>query len=237
MRHALADPKLIPAMQAEIIPSDVAILDILRKRDAASVAELATWMQVTSTAVRQRLTRLMAQGYIDRITVRAGRGRPSHHYVLTKQGRRKTGSNFADLAMALWQEVREIADVEIRRGLSQRIARRLAQEYAPHIRGETLEEKAESLAELFSTRQIPFEVDATGDFPILTALACPYPNLAEEDRTICSMERVLFSELLGETVQLDKCRLDGEHCCTFNPHDDRSDSEAPNETARLEGTS
>lgn len=214
---------MTPDMPAEIVPSDIAILDILRKRDAASVAELATCLQVTSTAVRQRLTRLMAQGHIDRVTVRAGRGRPSHRYVLTKQGRRKTGSNFADLALALWHEIRDIADAEVRRGLLQRIAKRLAEQYKPHIQGETLEARMESLAEVFSARQIPFEVDATGNLPILTALACPYPELAEQDRTVCSMERMLFSELLGDTVRLGKCRLDGEQCCTFNPHDEGSD--------------
>ena len=209
-------------MAAEIVPSDIAILDILRKRNAATVAELATCMQVTSTAVRQRLTRLMGQGHIDRVTVRSGRGRPSHRYVLTKQGRRKTGSNFADLAAALWLEIREISDIEVRRGLLQRIAKRLADEYKPYIHGDTMEEKMASLAELFAKRQIPFEVDVSGDLPILTALACPYPDLAEQDRSICSMERMLFSELLGGTVRLAKCRLDGEQCCTFNPPDNMS---------------
>ncbi len=237
-------------MQAEIVPSDIAILDLLRKRDSATVAELAACMEVTSTAIRQRLTRLMAQGHIDRITVRAGRGRPSHSYALTKQGRRKTGSNFADLATALWHEIREITDIEVRRGLLQRIAKRLADEYRPHIRGETLDEKMASLSALFSQRQIPFEVDVSGDLPILTALACPYPDLAEQDRSVCSMERMLFSELLGDTVRLAKCRLDGEPCCTFNPADnspaedasgDRCDDptsqDGPGTTRRQEGTS
>jgi predicted ArsR family transcriptional regulator len=210
-------------VQTEIVPSDIAILDILRQRDTANVVELSKLMQVTSTAVRQRLTRLMAQGYIDRVVVRAGRGRPSHRYILTKEGRRKTGSNFADLAVALWQEIREIKDPEVRRGLLQRIARRLAQEYNPHIQGNTLEEKMESLAKLFSGRQIPFEVDTSGNLPVLTALACPYPDLAELDHSICSMERLLFSELLGETVRLGKCRLDGDQCCTFNPREIATD--------------
>ncbi len=231
-------------MQVEIVPSDIAILDILRKCETANVAELATLMEVTSTAVRQRLTRLMAQGYIDRVVVRAGRGRPSHRYVLTQQGRRKTGSNFADLAMSLWQEIREIKDVEVRRGLLQRIAKRLAQEYKPHIQGKTLEEKMESVANIFSARQIPFEVDTTGNLPVLTALACPYPDLAELDHSICSMERLLFSELLGENVRLGKCRLDGDQCCTFNPHEDDSGEPnegsvcdaLPNDTVRSEGS-
>ncbi len=218
------DFTLVTAVTDDIIPSDIAILDLLRKSESLSISDLASVMDVTATAVRQRLTRLMAQGYINRATTRAGRGRPSHQYRLTVKGRRKTGSNFADLAIALWEEIRAIRDIEVRRGLLQRLATRLADVYADQVSGETIEEKMESLATLFGERKVPFSV-THGDrkLPILTALACPYPDLAEQDRTICSMEKILFSQLLGERVSLSQCRLDGESCCTFE--------------VRLEGTS
>jgi predicted ArsR family transcriptional regulator len=198
--------------------SDIGLLDLLRKHGPLSVSQLATAMQVTATAVRQRLTRLMELGDIERTTSRGGRGRPNHKYGLTEQGRRRAGANFADLAIALWAEIREIKDPEVRRGLLQRISKRLAALYAGRIRGSTLEEKMESLAAVFRERQIPFEVGSSRELPILHATACPYPDLAEQDRTICSMERILFSELLGENVRLSNCRLDGHSCCTFEPH-------------------
>ena len=110
--------------------SDIGILDLLRKAGPLGVAELAQAMQVTATAVRQRLVRLMAQGLIDRELARAGRGRPSHRYALTEKGRRQTGANFVDLALALWKEIRAIEDPEVRRGLLQRIAKTMAGMYA-----------------------------------------------------------------------------------------------------------
>ncbi|MEQ8788084.1 MAG: winged helix-turn-helix transcriptional regulator [Pirellulaceae bacterium] len=211
-------PRGSTVMNDEIVSSDVAILDLLRKCDSLSVAELASAMEVTATAVRQRLTRLMAQGYIERFATKAGRGRPSHSYMLTQSGRRKTGANFADLAVALWQEIRDIKDVEVRRGLLQRLSKRLAEMYRDRISGATLDERMESLAGLFAERRIPFSVDRSGDLPILTAHACPYPELAEQDRSVCAMERIMFSELLGENVRLTDCRLDGDaSCCTFTP--------------------
>jgi predicted ArsR family transcriptional regulator len=205
-------------MSDEFQASDIGLLDILRKEGPCTVAQLASAMDVTATAVRQRLTRLLAQGNIERTTERAGRGRPLHRYRLTDQGRRRAGANFADLAIALWSEIRGIKDPEVRRGLLQRVSKRLATLYAGRIHGSTLEEKMESLAELFRERRIPFEVQGSRELPILHATACPYPDLAEQDRTVCSMERILFSELLGENVRLSNCRLDGHNCCTFEPH-------------------
>jgi predicted ArsR family transcriptional regulator len=202
-------------MAEAFISSDVAILDHLRKRQAMSVVDLSAEMQVTATAVRQRLTRLLAQGYIERTTERAGRGRPSHAYRLTAKGRRKAGSNFTDLAMALWQEMRAIKDPEVRRGLLARVSQRLVESYAGRVEGATTADRMQSLAELFAQREIPFEASVNGALPVLTAHACPYPELAEHDKTICAMERMMFSELLGEDVHLEQWRLDGAPCCTF----------------------
>ena len=198
-----------------VVPSDVALLDLLRSRTSLTVAEMAEAMEVTATAVRQRLTRLMQQGYIVREAERAGRGRPRHYYTLTAKGRRRAGENFADLAIVLWQEVRQIPDKEIRRGLLQRISRRLATIYADRIAGDKIDEKMESLAELFAERGVPLVVDRSGELPVLTTVACPYPDLAEQDQSVCAMERMMFAELLGQDLRLAQCRLNGQTCCTF----------------------
>ena len=196
--------------------SDISSLDLLRKRDTLTIAELAVATEVTSTAVRQRLSRLMAQGLVDRRLVRdAGRGRPRHQYLLTEKGKRKTGANFVDLAIALWHEIRAIEDADVRQGLFQRLASRLAEMYEPSVKGTTVAERMRSVAALFAERDVPFEVDDSGGLPVLTAVACPYPELAEQDRSICSLERMMFSEVLGSRVRLDECRLDGHSCCTF----------------------
>jgi len=203
-------------MVRENLPeNDGVLLDLLRQGDGMTVAELSLAMDVTGTAVRQRLARLQAAELIEREAIRAKRGRPSHRYVLTEKGRRQTGANFADLALALWQEIGAIRDPEIRRGLLKRISGRMAEMYEGQIDGETASERMESVARLFRERSVPFSVHGSQDLPVLTALACPYPELAEQDRTICAMERMLFSEVLGEPLRLSQCRLDGESCCTF----------------------
>jgi DeoR family transcriptional regulator, suf operon transcriptional repressor len=202
-------------MQHVIESSDVGILDLLRKAGPLGVAELAEAAQVTPTAVRQRLVRMMAQGLIDRELARSGRGRPSHRYRLTEKGRRQTGANFVDLALALWNEIREIKDPEVRRGLLQRVARRMAGSYADQVGGATTTERMRGVSRVFQQRNVPFTVEDSAALPVLTAEACPYPELAEQDRGICALERMMFSELVGESLRLSECRLDGDECCRF----------------------
>jgi DeoR family transcriptional regulator, suf operon transcriptional repressor len=205
-------------MSVQAPHSDADLLDLLRIAGPLRVTEMAEAMEVTATAVRQRLVRLLSRGYIQRETVRTGRGRPRHNYWLTDKGLRQTGSNFTDLAMALWKEVRSIDDREVKRDVLRRIARALAAGYAGQIKGETPAERMESLRDLLAQRRIPVTVDQSPGKTMLTTHACPYPALADHDRGVCAMEQMLFSELLGTDVTLTSCRLDGQPECQFQVH-------------------
>jgi predicted ArsR family transcriptional regulator len=202
-------------MAEDFVQSDTLIIDLLRTCESLTVADLAAKLQVTATAVRQRLNRLLAQQYVERTSNRGGRGRPSHSYRLSDKGRKKAGSNLADLAFAVWQEVRAIQDPEQRHGLLRRIATRLATMYSGQVNGQTVEERMRSVAAVFSERHVPLRVESNGGGPTLKAITCPYPSLADADRTICAMERMMYSQLLQQDVHQVGCRLDGEPCCTF----------------------
>jgi len=202
-------------MNAATALTDRTLVDYLRRRPGATVGDMVAFTGVTATAVRQRLTRLMDKGHVARQSTAAGRGRPMHRYSLTPAGVRSAGTNYDQLAHVLWEEIREVRDPEVRQGLLKRIAERMADVYRDQIQGETLHERMAELAQLMSGQDLPFEVDESEELPVLTALACPYPDLAEQDRGVCAMEKMLLSSVLGEGLTLSACRLDGANCCTF----------------------
>jgi predicted ArsR family transcriptional regulator len=211
--------------------SDGQVMDLMRRHGAMSVTQVARATSVTATAVRQRLTRLMSLGLIEREVAtpnggRASRGRPGHRYSLTEKARRQAGNNFPDLAIVLWDEIRGVKDPEVRRGLMERIASAMAVMYRDRVRGSTLSARMESLKSLFGERRVPLDVNLAGPgdersgtpsaaLPLLTVSECPYPELAEKDRGICAVEKMLFSKLLEQPVRLSHCRLDGHSCCQF----------------------
>jgi len=194
--------------------TDTPIVDLLRGDACVGVGDLASRLGVTATAVRQRLDRLMRAGLVERSTVAKPRGRPAHAYRLTEAGRRLGGDNFRDLAMVLWREVRGIRDVSVRRGLIQRIAGGLADACGGRLAGATPRDRLAGVAALMGERNIACSVEQ-GELPVLTTYSCPYPELAEEDRSVCSAERLMIQELIGSSVRLSECRLDGAPCCRF----------------------
>lgn len=205
------------------VKNDAELLDLLRRQGPMAIADLIESIGVTATAVRQRLNRLMGEGLVERSVIqesategRPRRGRPRHGYQLTEKGRRGGGTNFADLTLALWDELRQIKDPEIRRGLLERVARRMSTIYGEQIEGGSTAERMQRLVELMAERNLRFEVDSSGELPVLVAHDCPYPDLAECDRGICASEKMMFSQLLDTKVVLDACRLDGADCCEFS---------------------
>jgi len=197
---------------------DAVVVDLLRKRQALEIGELAEALGVTATAVRQRLERLTKAGFVERSTVSRARGRPAHAYRLTAAGRKLGGNNFRDLALVLWREVRGVRDSAVKSGLLKRIGEALAGAYRDQISGRTATERLESIAAILRERNICCSVDQAageGNLPVLTSHACPYPDLAEEDRGVCAAERLMLEDLVGSDVRLAECRLDGGSTCRF----------------------
>jgi len=209
--------------------SDGQLIDLLRGQTFLKIDTLASELGVTATAVRQRLDRLMEAGLVSRSRAdevvaeshsRRPRGRPSHVYSLTEKGRRTQGDNFRDLALVLWQEIRSIQHPEIRRGLLTRIGSAMADQHRASVTGDTARERFESVACILRDRQIVCDVSqsagaGTSTLAVLTSHSCPYPELSDRDRGICSAERLMLQELVGTAVQLSECRLDGGSCCRF----------------------
>jgi predicted ArsR family transcriptional regulator len=208
------------------VTADADALNLLADAGPLAISDIIQHFAVTRTAVHERLLRLMAEGLVDRELVRGGRGRPSYRYSLSPKARKLAGNNLADLAAVLWQQVLGIEDSRRRQHVIRNIASALKVLYANAIRGTTLKARMESLRELLEERRVRCEIDTLGGGPTFTLRDCPYLDLADVDSTICQMETILFSQLLGDEVVLSQCRLDGHACCQFGPNQKRTTRKA-----------
>jgi predicted ArsR family transcriptional regulator len=200
------------------ISTDRDLLDLIRRRGPLSVTEMAAQLGVTATAVRNRLARLLATGLVERKAVHVGRGRPRHSYQASVEAHRRLGQNYADLAVALWEEMMgSVADRKLRRLLFSRITHRLAEIYRTKVTGEEWEGRLVQLSNILHDRGVEAEVarDDAGLAIILRQHSCPYYELAESDRAICALERKMLEKVLGRGLRLSQCRLDGDRSCDF----------------------
>jgi predicted ArsR family transcriptional regulator len=198
--------------------SDRALLDLIRRSGPATVVELTAGLGVTATAIRIRLARLVAAGFVERRSEPQGRGRPRHTYQASVEAQRRLGQNYADLAVVLWEELMSnVGDPKLRRLLFLRVTDRLADMYRCQVSGQEWEGRLVQLTHLLHDRGVEAEVakDDGELMPVLRQHSCPYYALAEADRGICALERKMFEKVLGRSLRLSQCRLDGDRFCDF----------------------
>lgn len=195
--------------------ADRRLLETMRRRGAMTISELTTAAAVTATAVRHRLSRLMASGLVDRSEQHAGRGRPRHTYFVTAHAHAMLGQNYQDLAMTLWRELKGMEDRAVGMSVLRRVADRMAADYRRRMPSIDVQQRMNELRELLAARGVDVEVTTNGELPILRQHSCPYHELATSDRTVCGVEMRIFEKALDSDVTLAMCRLDGHPCCEF----------------------
>ncbi len=201
--------------QPSLSPTDRTLLRQLR-RGPQRAEELARHLGVTASAVRARLARLVACNLVRRQPLRRqGPGRPGFCYQLTVQGERALGSAMPELTAALWQELRRSSP--LRRGMLQRLAQTTAQLLAAEVHGHSTQERLHSLVQLLQARNIRAQVHAhpETDLPVLTMHDCPYAALAQQDRSICAMERMALAQVVQAPLRLAQCRFHQGEVCQF----------------------
>ena len=198
--------------------SDRPLLDLIRRQGPISIAVLVEQLGVTPTAIRNRLSRLVESGMVERQAETGGRGRPKFTYQASVAAHKRLGQNYADLALVLWDELMHaVEDRKLRRLLFGRVIDKLADQYRSEVRGDEWQGRMVELGSILAERGIETEVtDATAEsLPILRQHSCPYYALAEVDRAVCSLERKMFEKVLGRSLRLSRCRLDGHRSCDF----------------------
>lgn len=208
-----------------IRPIDQAVLDLLRQNQGLTVPELSEQLEVTATAVRQRLERLADVGMVARHKEGIGRGRPQFRYDLTPLGLRYSSASYADLATALWQEIIELPNPQQRSRILRRVAKRMGQDLKDSMPASLdLGDRLSAVASELGRRKVTASVIRSGQLPVLEVHTCPYPELTGDDegRQLCELEQEMVSEAIGQSVQLDCCRLDGHNHCQFRPIPDLS---------------
>ncbi len=206
-----------------IRPIDQAVLDLLRQHEGLSIHDFTGNLQVTATAIRQRLDRLVKMELVERRKMNVGRGRPQFRYFLTPLALRFSAATYADLASALWAEVMEMPNSNLRRGLIRRVAHRMSDGFTDQFADDaTVEQRLELVADEMTKRKVPACVTSNQSMPVLNVLACPFPELAVEahDRHVCEMEQEMIGAAIGHAVKLECCRLDGHSCCQFRLNED-----------------
>ncbi|NWG22056.1 MAG: MarR family transcriptional regulator [Chloroflexi bacterium] len=189
------------------------ILSHLRRSGEATIKELEELLGISTTAVREHLAHLEARGLLMTRQARGGPGRPRLVYSLTARAEDLFPKEYDTLVTLLLREIASREGADRLDALLDAVGRRLAEEYRGQVTGEDLEERLIHLRAMLEARGIPVEVQPGGS---LEVFSCPYHDVAQEHAGVCSMERRMLEQVLGERVQIEGTIREGRRSCHFH---------------------
>lgn len=201
------------------------ILELLKEKESATVAELAAWLEMPAVSVRHHLDILQGDNLIcvDRLERKGNVGRPQQVYALTAEADAYFPDNFAALAAGLVRQLKSVLSPEQVEAAFQSMADDLAGELEPSLSASlTIEERLARVADFLTDRGYLARWEPTennlGGY-LLHKCNCPYADVAEEHPELCLMDQVLVNRLLGQACVRTHSMADEGRCCTYQIQD------------------
>src|SRR3989440_6295839 len=191
------------------------ILELLRRRQAASAETISTELGITPNAVRQHLTNLERDGYVRSEPVRHKRGRPSLLFSLTDRADAVFPKRYGQLATMVLTELQEMGGPELLDQVFERVAHRHAEAVAPTMDGLDFDQRLTRLVEWIARAGTLAEREETPEGVRVTIHNCPFRNTALKFPQVCTITPQLIVELLGRPVSQEKSIHRRDPYCSF----------------------
>jgi DeoR family suf operon transcriptional repressor len=189
------------------------ILTYLRRHGEGTVKDLEELLGISTTAVREHLTHLQAKALVDTRLVRQGPGRPHLAYFLTAAAQDLFPKEYDTLINLLLREITSQEGPDRLQVILDAVGARLAEEYRGQVSGADLSERLATLSGALEARGIPVELQPEGDS--FRLFACPYLDVAQEHAAVCTMDRRMIEQVLGEQIVLESAIREGKRSCHF----------------------
>lgn len=187
------------------------------QRDAggASVVALSEALGVSHNAVRQHLTALAGQGYVERGAAVPTGGRPEHLYVLTEAGRELFPRRYVELAAGIIREVGATLGESGLEKMLMRLGDDIGANMAKQWPSQSVAERTEAVA--VAMNQLGYDAEARVDsrVPEIRARNCVFHHLASEHPAVCRFDLALLARASGRRVEHAECMVRGGTVCRF----------------------
>ncbi len=191
------------------------IITLLKRKSGMAASEIADALDLHSMTVRQHLSILERDGYVQHSREKIRRGRPTYMYHLTSNADHFFPNDYSRFAMNLLDtltatEGEEKVDQILERQMEEKL-----KTYFKDIEDKNLGNKVEMLAEFLNEEGYMVEVEETPTSYILEEHNCALESVAQKYRQLCQNELTLFQRLLNVPVERQCHMAAGDRCCSY----------------------
>ena len=187
---------------------------LLSTRNGATVEDLQTVLGITTTAVRQHIAALSANGFVAKgEPIQTGR-RPQLRYVLTESGREAFPRHYGGMADKVIAQVHNGAGSEGLLTMMGALGKETGKGIDLNTVGKTGPEIADALAKAMA--KVGYEASAPNpEKAEVVAFNCVFHHLAERFSEVCEYDLSLIRTVTGMGVAHGECMVRGGNACRF----------------------
>ena len=192
------------------------IIALLKKNEGMTAGEIAQKLDFHSMTVRQHLSILEREGYIQHRREKIGRGRPTYIYYLTREAEEQLfPSNYPRFTVGILDAL-ALIDGEAK--VNQLLEHQMATKIAAHFRNVTdksLAEKVQMLATFLNEEGYMVEIEETPTAYIFKEHNCALGSIAKKYRQLCYQELSLLRNVLNVPVERQCHIATGDQLCSY----------------------
>jgi DeoR family suf operon transcriptional repressor len=193
------------------------VLVAVKRHGEATADELATTLEISSSAVRQHLSVLRSADLIAARRERGQPGRPADHYHATERTEPLFETTDGDFSIELLGDI-EAEDPELVDRIFERRRRRLVETAQDQLTGKPIDERVSAVTDLLDAQGFLADFDKLDDGHFRINLHnCPIWTVANRFRQACNAELDFLRELIPDaTVQRVTHKTAGAHTCAYD---------------------
>ncbi|MGR8931885.1 MAG: helix-turn-helix transcriptional regulator [Gammaproteobacteria bacterium] len=191
---------------------------LLENKEGWPIDKLVKSLNISRTAVQNHCQTLEKDGLIKKNSRAKTLGRPSVNYALTDKGIAYFPKQYSLFSVSLLKELQNELDSDLLIGLMQKLGKKVAAQYRPHLIGLNEEERLNSLLELM--QELGFYADwvsrPEAQAIDINARNCIFHDLVQQVQEVCVFDQTLIAELVDKQVGLRSCMAKGDDVCCFS---------------------
>lgn len=191
------------------------ILEYIQRQGQATVKELGKALGLTSTGVRQHLTVLERDGFIQTHEKRGRVGRPALVFTLTEKARALFPKRYDSLAIVLLDEIISTDGSPQVYQMLRRVAGRMADVHRERVEGKGLRDRVETVTAILREQGCLAEWEEHNNEFIVHEYTCPYTAIVNKHHAVCTVDVEFVRQLTGADVRLVRSLLRGEPACSY----------------------
>lgn len=192
------------------------ILELLRRRQSASAETISSELGITPNAVRQHLTNLERDGYVQSIPLKNKRGRPALMFSLTERADQAFPKRYGQLATMVLTEIQDMGGPGALDEVFRRVALRHAEAIEDDLEGLSFDEKLDRVVGWIARAGTLADQEEMEDGSVrVTIHNCPFRTTALKFPQVCTITPHLLTRLLDAAVSQESSIHRRDPHCSF----------------------